>query len=190
MRRILLLAVCSLLTSVLLAGPVTKEQAQQVASQFLAGKSVTHRAPALDQLRTEVVLNAVDESGQPYLYAISQDKANGFVIVSGDDRFRSILGYSQTGSFDSANMPDNMRAWLQGYIEEMKYYIAKGYQPQTGAAHRAAGVKKAISPLIQTLWDQGAPFQSEMSRLFHLWQKRDGLRSHSYGSSHLLHFIY
>ena len=160
MRRILLLAVCSLLTSVLLAGPVTKEQAQQVASQFLAGKSVTHRAPALDQLRTEVVLNAVDESGQPYLYAISQDKANGFVIVSGDDRFRSILGYSQTGSFDSANMPDNMRAWLQGYIEEMKYYIAKGYQPQTGAAHRAAGVKKAISPLIQTLWDQGEPFNN------------------------------
>lgn len=166
MRRILLLAVCSLLTSVLLAGPVTKEQAQQVASQFLAGKSVTHRAPALDQLRTEVVLNAVDESGQPYLYAISQDKANGFVIVSGDDRFRSILGYSQTGSFDSANMPDNMRAWLQGYIEEMKYYIAKGYQPQTGAAHRAAGVKKAISPLIQTLWDQGEPYNQKCPDFF------------------------
>lgn len=166
MRRILLLAVCSLLTSVLFAGPVTKEQAQQLASQFLAGKSVTHRAPALDQLRTEVVLNAVDESGQPYLYAISQDKANGFVIVSGDDRFRSILGYSQTGSFDSANMPDNMRALLQGYIEEMKYYIAKGYQPQTGAAHRAAGVKKAISPLIQTLWDQGAPFNLKCPDFF------------------------
>jgi len=161
MRRLLLLTVCFLTASVLFAGPVTKEQAQQQARQFLQGKGMTHRAPSLDQMTTEVVLDAVDEEGHPYLYAVTQGKDNGFVIVSGDDRFRGVLGYSKTGSFDTTNMPDNMRAWLQGYVEEMKHLKVIGYQPQADATRRASGVKKAISPLIQTQWKQGTPYNDE-----------------------------
>jgi hypothetical protein len=78
------------MASVLFAGPVTKEQAQQIASQFLTGKGVSHRAPSPKQLKTEVVLNAVDKSGQPYLYAVTQGEEDGFVIVCGDNRFRIV----------------------------------------------------------------------------------------------------
>ena len=158
MRRNLLLSVCFLMASVLFAGPVTKQQAQEMAAQFLAGKSITHRASSASQMHVKVVMNAVDEAGQPYLYAVQPDNQRGFVIVSGDDRFRDVLGYSESGTFDNANMPDNMRAWLQGYVDEMKHLKAIGYQPSASAAHRTSGVKKAISPLIQTRWNQGAPY--------------------------------
>ena len=166
MRRLLLLTVCFLTASVLFAGPVTKEQAQQLAQQFLQGKGMTHRAPSLDQMKTEVVLDAVDEEGHPYLYAVTQGKDNGFVIVSGDDRFRGVLGYSKTGSFDTTNMPDNMRAWLQGYVDEIRHLKAIGYQPSGTTARRASGVKKAISPLIQTQWNQSAPYNDICKEYF------------------------
>ena len=161
MRRNLLLSVCFLMASVLFAGPVTKQQAQEMAAQFLAGKSITHRASSASQMHVKVVMNAVDEAGQPYLYAVQPDNQRGFVIVSGDDRFRDVLGYSESGTFDNANMPDNMRAWLQGYVDEMKHLKAIGYQPSASAAHRTSGVKKAISPLIQTHWDQDDPYNQK-----------------------------
>ena len=166
MRRNLLLSVCFLMASVLFAGPVTKQQAQEMAAQFLAGKSITHRAASASQMHVKVVMNAVDEAGQPYLYAVQPDNQRGFVIVSGDDRFRDVLGYSESGTFDNANMPDNMRAWLQGYVDEMKHLKAIGYQPSASAAHRTSGVKKAISPLIQTRWNQGAPYNQKCPDFF------------------------
>ena len=137
-----------------------------MAAQFLAGKSITHRAASASQMRAEVVMNAVDEAGQPYLYAVQPDNQRGFVIVSGDDRFRDVLGYSESGTFDNANIPDNMRAWLQGYVDEMKHLKAIGYQPSASAAHRTSGVKKAISPLIQTHWNQGAPYNDICKNYF------------------------
>lgn len=137
-----------------------------MAAQFLAGKSITHRAASATQMHVKVVMNAVDEAGQPYLYAVQPDNQRGFVIVSGDDRFRDVLGYSESGTFDNANMPDNMRAWLQGYVEEMKHLKAIGYQPSASAAHRTSGVKKAISPLIQTRWNQGAPYNQKCPNFF------------------------
>ena len=166
MRRNLLLSVCFLMASVLFAGPVTKQQAQEMAAQFLAGKSITHRAASASQMHIKVVMNAVDEAGQPYLYAVQPDNQRGFVIVSGDDRFRDVLGYSESGTFDNANMPDNMRAWLQGYVDEMKHLKAIGYQPSASAAHRTSGVKKAISPLIQTHWDQDDPYNQKCPEFF------------------------
>ena len=154
------------MASVLFAGPVTKQQAQEMAAQFLAGKSITHRAASASQMHVKVVMNAVDEAGQPYLYAVQPDNQRGFVIVSGDDRFRDVLGYSESGTFDNANMPDNMRAWLQGYVDEMKHLKAIGYQPSASAAHRTSGVKKAISPLIQTHWDQDDPYNQKCPEFF------------------------
>lgn len=137
-----------------------------MAAQFLAGKSITHRAASASQMHVKVVMNAVDEAGQPYLYAVQPDNQRGFVIVSGDDRFRDVLGYSESGTFDNANMPDNMRAWLQGYVDEMKHLKAIGYQSSASAAHRTSGVKKAISPLIQTHWDQDDPYNQKCPNFF------------------------
>ena len=57
MRRNLLLSVCFLMASVLFAGPVTKQQAQEMAAQFLAGKSITHRASSASQMPVKVVIS-------------------------------------------------------------------------------------------------------------------------------------
>lgn len=160
MRRNLLLSVCFLMASVLFAGPVTMQQAQEMAAQFLAGKSITHRAASASQMHVKVVMNAVDEAGQPYLYAVQLDNQRGFVIVSGSDLTSSIIGYSDEGTFDLQDMPENLRSWLQSYIDQIKWMEKNHINAATNTVRRATAVKSSVSPLLSTLWDQNAPYNN------------------------------
>ena len=160
MRRNLLLSVCFLMASVLFAGPVTKQQAQEMAAQFLAGKSISHRAASASQMHVKVVMNAVDEAGQPYLYAVQPDNQRGFVIVSGSDLTSSIIGYSDEGTFDLQDMPENLRSWLQSYIDQIKWMEKNHINAATNTVRRATAVKSSVSPLLSTLWDQNAPYNN------------------------------
>jgi len=135
---------------------VTKEQAQQVASQFLqdrAAASGSHRAAA--DLQTSY---SGEVSG---LYVFNVVGNNGFVIISNDDCAEPVLGYADSGSFDLNNIPDNMRAWLQGYADEIAWAKSHGVKKRADStARRAGSVKTVINPLVQTQWDQNAPFNN------------------------------
>ena len=54
-----------------------------------------------------------------FVFNIGND--HGFVIVSGEDRVRPVLGYADKGTFDPDNLPDNMRAWLANYQEQITW---------------------------------------------------------------------
>ena len=157
MRRFLLLAASVLLSLSMLAGPVTREQAQEIASQFFMKKSGTHRAAANISVQSQAVLGQLSTKGAPLMYAVSLGNEQGFVIVSGDDRMRPVLAYSDKGDFNESQMPDNMRAWLQEYAREMRWLDAHNYQPAQ-TTHRAGEIKTAIAPLMVTTWDQGTPY--------------------------------
>ena len=157
MRRLLLLTVSVLLSLSMLAGPVTREQAKEIASQFFMKKSGTHRAAANISIQSQAVLGQLSTKGDPLMYAVSLGNEQGFVIVSGDDRMRPILAYSDNGDFNEATMPDNMRAWLQGYAQEMRWLDEHNYQPQQ-TTNRAIAVKQRIEPLMVTTWNQGDPY--------------------------------
>ena len=157
MRRFLLLAASVLLSLSMLAGPVTREQAQEIASQFFMKKSGTHRAAANISVQSHAVLGQLSTKGDPLMYAVSLGNEQGFVIVSGDDRMRPILAYSDKGDFNESQMPDNIRAWLQEYAREMRWLDAHNYQPAQ-TTHRAGEIKTAIAPLMVTTWDQGTPY--------------------------------
>jgi len=146
---------------------VSPEQAKEIASKFLKVQSTKQggrrNAPSANMLKTAVVFNAKDMAGQPYLYAVSATLQDGFVLVSGDERFKAVLGYSDVSNFDEQNMPDNMRVFLQGYIDEMRYLDSIGYQPSASAPSRtiAASPKTDKGPLMTTTWNQGAPYNNQ-----------------------------
>ena len=157
------------------AEAVTPEQAQQVAVRFMAERhsarqGMPGKAPAVQdgepkaarEWKTRAVFDATDQKGRPYLYAVRDAQENGYVIVSGDDRFAEVLGYSESGSLDEAEMPDNMRAWLQEYIAEMRYWDSIGYAPSSLSSQPSEirTQMSAIPPLIETQWNQGAPFNN------------------------------
>ena len=56
-------------------------------------------------------------AAQPY-YVFNSTDGNGFVIISGDDRYSKVLGYSDRGSFDFKNMPPQLKAMLDQFAEK------------------------------------------------------------------------
>jgi len=164
MRTKLLFILALLLTAGMEAWAqhVTPEQAKEKASQFLkanyARTGGKRSAPAASALKTAVVFNAKDMAGQPYLYAVSATLQDGFVLVSGDERFKAVLGYSDVSNFDEQNMPDNMRVFLQGYIDEMKYLESINYQPTKAAPRRSMS---NVGGLMTTTWNQRAPYNNQ-----------------------------
>lgn len=148
-QKLSLLVNLLLFTAVIQAAPVSKTEAQKKAQQFISGKVAAARGTSTPDLQL-----ATADGDNYYVFNVSGQQ--GFVIVSGDDRAPEILGYSDEGQFDAANIPSNMKAWLQGYADEIQN------MPENVASSRGTGqkrvVKTSINPLLQTLWDQDDPY--------------------------------
>ena len=96
-KLFLLSAVMWLCGTTLMATSVSRQKAQEIAAHFISQKSPTHRALSVESMQTEVVFNQVNGMGVPYLYVVKVSEGKGYVLVSGDDRFAEVLGYSDSG---------------------------------------------------------------------------------------------
>jgi hypothetical protein len=138
------------------ATDITSEQALQKALQFMTNKMSSkgnghHASAVTPQMRLAGRVNGL------YLFNITNN-SGGFVIVSNDDCTASVLGYSDTTTLDPENMPENMRAWLKGYADEIAW--AKKHQPAAAPSPKLAqsNTKKPIAPLLKTTWSQSSPY--------------------------------
>ena len=150
-RTVMTLFLAMLSTMMVWAGHVTKEQARQHAADFLRNHTVFHRAPGI-----QPQLEAVREVSGLYVFNVSQK--GGFVVVSNDDRTLPVLGYSDSGSIDPDNMPSNMRAWLQGYADEIAWLDQNNITTTYTARRVGEHPTTAIPELLKTTWDQGYPY--------------------------------
>ena len=135
MRSRLLLLLWGLMVSmVLTANPVTKDAARQKALQFLKEKS-GDVAKARGARQVNVQLKEAVDMERLHIFNVGQD--DGFVIISGDDCTGDlVLGYADEGSISLDNMPENMRAWLQGYADQIQWMQEHGIQENPSAARR------------------------------------------------------
>ena len=155
MKKVVVFVLSLMMTMVVKAGDVTPEQALQQAKDFLQEQVAVGVRTNRSQLVTSELKLTGRVSG---LYVFNADGDNGYVIVSNDDRTTPVLGYADNGKFDPDNMPENMRAWLQGYADEIAWLNTHDIQPVAQTARRTSAVKAPIAPLVQTLWDQGNPY--------------------------------
>ena len=91
----------------------------------------------------------------PCFYVFNVGSDGGFVVVSGDDLMPTILGYADSGTYDEATMPENMKAWMEGYSRQMAWLHS---HPEAAARKVVNGGD--ISPLLATKWDQYAPYNN------------------------------
>ena len=132
------------------ADELTGKQALELAQQFVASHNLRKSTPT------------VKEAGQVsglYVFNVSND--GGFVIVSNDDQTVPILGFGQRGNIDINDLPDNMRAWLEGYADQIAWLQRNGNDGANGTngtrmTNRTA--KTDIGPLITTNWNQSRPY--------------------------------
>lgn len=158
MRKILLLTLAVCCSIIMMAGDITPEQALQQAASFMNARVAngSRRAPV-----TEQQLTMTQQVSGLYVFNVTNN--GGFVIVSNDDIATPILGYSDSGSFNPDNMPENMRVWLQGYANEIAWAKQHGVQKSETTHRAASAVKTPIAPLVQTHWNQDSPYNDLVS---------------------------
>ena len=103
------------------------------------------------------------ESGQasPAFYAFNADSGRGFVLISGDDAFSPVIGYSDHGSFSySEDMPDGLSRFLDSYSSYV-HAVRKGEAVASRHSTSIDGVKfQEVKPMLTTQWNQTEPYNN------------------------------
>ena len=120
-----------------------------------------------------------NQSTDQKLYIFNTTGSQGYVIVSGDDRTTPVLGYVDHGSFDPNNMPANMKAWLEGYEQQIAELDVLGITSEGGLT-ATKPTHNSISPLITSHWDQGAPYWNHCPEFMEIDENGDTIGEYAY----------
>lgn len=150
------------------AAPRSAADALKVARQFVAQTPALRSLSNMQMtLSSSIAADAKAREGAaatPAYYVVNLEDSNGFVIVSGDDRFRPVLGYSTSGNVNAGDaLPDGLEYWLNFLSDEMKTAIANGYEaPAMETRVSSSAYDTSIAPLITTKWGQSSPFNNKI----------------------------
>ena len=139
--------------------PVGHEVARELAQSFILAKKSSTTRKKVRAVNIKTLLHDMGEASVPY-YVFNVGQSEGFVIVSVDDDTDPILAYSTTGELDSETIPPQMRTWLQSYAEEIQKLRRQPTNCQQALEHQYAKPTMAISPLLQTTWNQDSPYNN------------------------------
>ena len=172
MRRLSLLLLACLTLGIAWAERVSVNTAQQVAANVAAGLSpsnlrsssdlkLVYAAPAKQQSG----LRSADNESDYYIFNVGT--GDGFIIVAGEDRVRPVLGYSAEGEVDMEKMPENMKAWLEMYQEEISWAVSQNvatpqevqseWKAYLNGSQLRMGDKVSLSKPT-ALWSQSEPY--------------------------------
>ena len=158
MRRILLFAAMLVTAVQAWSAAVDATAAQAIAQRFLFEGTTAGRMmmPAQNNLKLVYTEMNATATTVPVYYIFST--TSGYVIVSGEDRSRSILAYGDQ-SLDMNNLPENLKYWLSLYKQQLEFLQAHPDVQPTLPSPLRAGM--TVSPLISANWSQNTPYWNE-----------------------------
>ncbi len=132
------------------AESINESQARNIAQSFMA----SHRMPSsgLKLVQKGKQLNASPNAKAAYYVFNSERPQGGYVIIAGDDRAPSVLGYCDKGTIDTQDIPEAMQELLDSYAEQIEA-LSLG---DKAAPLMSPGA--AISPLVSSVWSQNNPY--------------------------------
>ena len=146
-----------LIVSQIVANPVSQATACKVGEGFV-----------------QTAFTASARSGEMALvqatdaYYVFNVGASGFVIVSADDRFRPIVGYSDEGTFPTEDPSPEMMYYLDNLSQGRQAALRAGLQQEPNVEVEWLNLlqgnpmpsrnEKASFYLVQTKWNQGSPY--------------------------------
>ena len=149
MKKLFFLLITLTVATAASAATVNRQQARQQAAQFLQ-----QHGAQLGTEPTTVRGRRTQATNQP-LYVFNTSNSRGFVVVSGDDRTDAILGYTLQGSYDDANVPENLRNWFDQMTAEIEALDNAPAAARAESKPRQVSIHNAVGPLLATTWNQG-----------------------------------
>ncbi len=143
-----------------MAEPVSKAQALQQAQAFMSSKGIALAGDLTVTNGPKRAKASRDESSCYYVFNNGQN--GGFVVVSGDDRTRDILAYSDTGTLDMNHLPENVGYMLQCYEEQINLLDTQEtpVQAEKRTTYAETPSTNPVLPLLTCMWGQGEPFNN------------------------------
>lgn len=176
---------------------ISVETARRNAIDFLSsdGKAATRSIGKMEEALSLAYIHVEPGVGYPLLYVFNRPEAKGYIIMAGDDCIDNVIGFTDKGSFDRADIPNGLN-WL---LEKYSYQMRSAIMQKKVIKASTAGTYSDIAPLLTSTWNQNAPYDelcpigSDGERCppgciatalaqilyYHKWPKQ-GLRSHSY----------
>lgn len=143
------------------AAPRSAEDALRVAMSFYQEQSLLRSVSDADfRLVYTGESEGLRSAAEPYYYIYNVGEDEGFVMVSGDDRVDAVIGYGLSGSFDPNKIPANMAGWFKEYERQIDFArtLPENVYPAEASLSAENNLPNRVEPLIQTKWDQGAPY--------------------------------
>jgi len=184
--KLVLIVAISFLPVWLWAKQISPETARQVAGTQVNLRNQLRSAGELNLVFTKTTAGKANNSlvhassaQESVLYYVFNVGDKGFVIVSGDDIAKPVLGYSDSGIYDPDNLPPSFAFYLDGFLaKEIEQAIAQGIKQSEETkgqweSYMSGKVTElrattAVGPLFGTdgdpssiAWDQNLPFNAK-----------------------------
>ena len=162
MKKVLSIKLLVALMTVAAAQQAFAKSIDEAAARHAAANFMLHQAPdGMFKAGTGAKLTLAHAQASETVadandyYAFNVDNG-GWIIIAGDDRATTVLGYSDNGHLDFNNLPTNMQGLLNSYKREIEFLQTSDAASLMPAPERGLG--KVIDPLIKTNWGQEMPY--------------------------------
>lgn len=169
MKKVILTTLAASIAMGVWADPIGREEACRIASKYLNSvrKMVVEPVFAVSQNEVKSI-KAYGIVDAPAFYVFNAADSCGFVVVSGDDDFPEIIGYSNEGYFPAdGQMPEGLNDLLTSYSQ----YVA---DVRSGIADApvleldkitATENNQEVQPLCTSKWSQNAPYNMYVPKI-------------------------
>ena len=142
MKKIYIFLLAFISATIVFAKEVEKTKALRVAKNFFV--HATHLNVGEQDFK--LVYECKSKLSEPvyFVYNIGTDK--GFILISADDLVQPVLGYSSSGIFNPDQIPSTVRAWMDGYKEQIEH-----------VKETVSAASLEISMRWQTIYDNNFP---------------------------------
>ena len=143
------------------AEPIDFDAAKKLAAKAIGKSEVVNVQPG-SEVNSRMAVSPVDA---PAFYMFNSEDGKGFAIISGDDEFPEVIGYSETGWLNlNGSLPDALVAYLEGYSR----YVAdvrSGLATPPVREGVGSATTNSVPPLCKSTWGQGYPYNGYCPRI-------------------------
>ncbi len=165
-RKLLFFFIATVTTQYIFSEPVDREKAILLAKEFYQKQEISkirsNNNPKLSLVYTCKDIQLRGQEEKAYYYIFNKVDEEGFIIISGDDKAKTVLGYSDSGNYDSENVPDNFQYLLDNYKEAMgKIMEKKDFKKSIDirSDNLVPEFDPYINPLLANIaWNQSSPY--------------------------------
>lgn len=175
MKRLKLLFLLVLLTGSFtrsMADVVSRETAAVVAGNFIYEQLVQQGAAISSHDITLIPVKTRESNGLPVYYAFNVS-TGGFILVSAEDSYTPVIGYSTGGQFPEGEPARHFSSFLAGYDDQINYLRNNNIRQSDELKpiwdyYKSAMISpvfvpdgtRDLGPLLSNTWNQDFPYNA------------------------------